>query len=89
MTYPASIDWGLLMRIAREGRLPISEHTIKKIRAGKQRFTDESCIAIHLATDGGIPCWVTGFDRWQVGQVPPALASLEQDHAPPSLDRAV
>lgn len=83
MSYPIPINWSLLIRLAREGKLPVTEHTIKKIRIGRQRFTDETCVAIHRATNGEVPCWVTGYDRWQVGQVPPALADFHQD--PPTL----
>jgi hypothetical protein len=87
MTFSSFIDWSLLYRLAKAGELPVTEHTIKKIRRGKQRFTDDTCIAIHRLTNGSIPCWVTGWDRWQVGQVPPALAGFALP--PPLPDLAV
>jgi len=88
MVYASDLNWSLIYRLAREGLLPVGVHTIKKVRAGHQRFSDDTCVALHRLTDGQVPCWMLRPDTWQVGQVPPALAGWVPSHEPSSVGAA-
>jgi len=76
MNISPALDWKRIAKLAKDGKLPVGHHAISKAKTGKQEISEATAIAIHLATSGEIPCWVVRPDTWQVGQVPPALASV-------------
>ena len=77
-------DWALLLEKVKAGLLPISKNTLRAIRYGSRRWTDDLAVAAHAATDGAVPCWVLRPDHFREGVIPPCL-----DHSAPPLDEAV
>lgn len=80
----APLDWTLLTALAREGKLPLAANTLKAIRHGKRRWTEDQSIETHRITGGRIPCWATRPDLFNPGTLPPCLADMLGQAPPPS-----
>lgn len=76
-------QWAQLATLAEAGEIPITGNSLKAIRYGRRRWTEDLSIRVHEVTKGEIPCWATRPDLFNVGVLPPCL-----DHKPSDRDAA-